>query len=790
MPAISNKRVDTVKRMMRRLLTDTFNRDLLTLLIVSIVIGSLLASTVSLAANAYFSKTLANLVGDYGEYDLVIQSREEMKQDTATQIQKIIDDVFPGAVLKEGPTITGKTNFFVSLPAQYRTKEVYENMGKTFGSIPGGAGVGFMTEPRLTLRGVPEGARNMLIERIEQIDGVSFAFHDGASIGVILTSLDKSSAVNEQIKSLLQQYQVVEISFPVGSEPANPIRLGQAITDTMKERLKVDYAENVSVDGKDDDMTATVSTMMELKRFLAAYASDITITLNDSAKLLKGDSVVFQGSAESAPVNGAPVGTGNVLVEVTEVEANGTVKGMITQGDASQLTNTQGYKLTNNVVGEAVGTVAYRNPRQELGNALGETNKLVAQIPGFAADGRNVSDIALQTLNNYDTSVAGLEKLLDNLQAAGSTIQTVTDSLANLDTRAIRTQVDNSNQALGNLATGMQVLQLINPDAKNTVNNITGAQQNLNNLSQTLGAMESVSDQARQAQSVIDGITANGQTTIANLRAFDAAGAKKNLTDAQSHLAKLDEVNIPLVTAQLQYLSAAVPNLKDEEIGHSIKLLDKFIAGQVIPGERIQILTSRNISTDAIAPIVYEKAGHNNVSLYSTDLGVMEPNARGEVYKVLSEVRATLAGMTAIIITLVFLALDHTSVMTVMRRKRLTIKETRQGWRGVLYRLAITFTAPERRYGMAMGAIMLTAMFILAKGGIPYLPWLGVPLIGAMLGLIAANYAEKINPVSTEEVMAGEAIGLSFDEIMREIVIPAGRPGLLQKLNTRKVKFK
>ena len=70
------------------------------------------------------------------------------------------------------------------------------------------------------------------------------------------------------------------------------------------------------------------------------------------------------------------------------------------------------------------------------------------------------------------------------------------------------------------------------------------------------------------------------------------------------------------------------------------------------------------------------------------------------------------------------------------------------------------------------------------------MPWLAVPVIGALLGWIVAGYAEKISPISSEEVMAGESLGLSFDEIMRELVIPSARPGLLQQLNQRKLKFK
>jgi len=136
------------------------------------------------------------------------------------------------------------------------------------------------------------------------------------------------------------------------------------------------------------------------------------------------------------------------------------------------------------------------------------------------------------------------------------------------------------------------------------------------------------------------------------------------------------------------------------------------------------------------------------------------------------------------------LALDHTAIMTVMRRKRVTGKVQAHGWRSKAKGFGQAFTAPERLYGMSVGAVLLTAMFVLARGGIPYLPWVCVPLVGAVLGLIVACYTEKISPISGEEIMAGQSLGLSMDGIMREIVIPSGRPGLLQKLNQRKVKFK
>lgn len=779
---------------MQKVLKDSIQRDIFTLLVVSIMIGSLLASSVAVAANAYFSKTLTNLVGDYGEYDILIQVGEENRVDAAAHIEKIVNELFTGGKVKEGPTITGKTPFFVALPDKYKTKQVYEDLTKSFGSIPGGSHVGIMTEPRLTVRGVPEGARTMLLERISQIDGVRFAFRDGSSVGVVLQSLDKSMPVNDAIKSILKDYQVIEISFPVGSEPANPVRLGEDIAAAVQQELRLPYAQNVSVDGDNDDMTYLVSTMLELKRFLQAYAATVTITPAAGVELAKGDVVVFQGREAAAPQAGDIPAKGNVVVEITAIGVNGTAAGRITEGDASWLTNpggsAQGIKLERNVAGGQAVMASYENPRRKLGDALSDTGKIIEQIPGFAKDTKNLSSIALGALGNYDSSVAALEQTLAGLETAGGTIQAATSGLAGINTSGLRSQIDNSSRTLGDLADSLQLLRLVNSDVEPAINTLSGAQQNLTGLSTNLAELDNVAANARRGKAAIDNITANGRTVLGTLRGFDVNGARTSLMSANTRLEALQALNVPLIGAQVEYLAAAVPNLKDEEINHSIKLLDKFIAGQVIPGARIQILTTSGIDVNAVAPLVHVQTGHNNASLYSTALGVIQPDPRAEVYQILIEVKSILAGIMAIIVTILLLGLDHTAIMTVMRRKRLSGKGRENGWWRAFQRLKNTFTAPERCYGMGVGAVMLSAMFALAGGGIPYLPWLGVPVIGAMLGFFVACYSEKINPVAEEEVMAGEALGLSTDEIMREIVIPGGRPGLMQKLNRRKLKFK
>ena len=82
-----------------------FRNDILILLLVSVVMSALLAKGISLGANLYFQETLTSLTGDYGEYDLLVQVREESKNEGKIQMEQMLQANFPDAKLKEAPTI-------------------------------------------------------------------------------------------------------------------------------------------------------------------------------------------------------------------------------------------------------------------------------------------------------------------------------------------------------------------------------------------------------------------------------------------------------------------------------------------------------------------------------------------------------------------------------------------------------------------------------------------------------------------------------------------------------------
>lgn len=768
---------------------DGFKKDVAILLIVSILCGAVLANGIAYAANLYFGKTVSGLIGEYGEYDLAIQVREQMKGDVSLQLNKIIQEEFPDAKLKEGPTLTGKTTFFMALPEKYKTQQVYEDIDKYFGSLPGGGSVGIMTEPRLTLRGVPAGAQNVLLDRIAAMDGVRFTFRDKTSIGIVLTNIGKSASVAEQVKQLLKEYQVVEIAFPIGMEPANPIKLGDTIAKDLRSDLALEYAQNVTMAAKSNEMTYMVSTMMEIKRFLLAYATKVTLTMGADINLLKGDSIVLQGAGTQPLSEGANLNKDHVVVQITAIRPDKTAEGMIIQGDASQLQNLQAFVLHKDVVGQAVGMISFVNPRQQLGAALTDSAKLLQQVPQLSKDVQQSSQIALQILDNYDNTLNAVRETRDVVEKAGSTISAATAGLANINTTSLQSQLGRSSQTLGGLIESMKVLKLLQSDFGATIGALEEARHNLNGLEKDLEVLDNVAANAQKAHAAVGAIVTSTDSTLIKLQNFDVVGARNNLHDISEHIDQTNAMNLPAIALQLQYLGAAAPNLKDDEIAHSVVLLDKFIAGQIIPGERVQVLINSGIGVKGVEQIIKRDVGHENISIYTTPAGIIEPDARGELFEVLGEVKALLAAIVSIVFTLAVLMLDHTPIMSAIRKKRRLITVTKQGYGGHIRRLLVSLTSPERVYGMLIGGGLVTVLFILSKATIPYVPFWCIPLIGILCGLLVAGKTETISPISTEEIMAGEAMGMTYKQIMQEIVIPEGRPGIMQMLNKRKMRF-
>lgn len=198
---------------MFEILRGGFHRSILVVIMASILLGTLVTIALSGAMDKYFGEFVSSLIGDVGEYDIIVHVNAEMAEVAAEQLQKGIDMEFPGAKVKKGVTVAGNANFLVYLPQKYKTKEGLESFPGVIRDLPGSNGYTVMVEPRLTIRTTVPQVRGYLLEEVSSIEGVKFAYVNRGNIEVVLHSEEDIPLVEQEINRVLGDMKLVQIKL-------------------------------------------------------------------------------------------------------------------------------------------------------------------------------------------------------------------------------------------------------------------------------------------------------------------------------------------------------------------------------------------------------------------------------------------------------------------------------------------------------------------------------------------------------------------------------------------------
>ncbi len=711
---------------MMTLFRDGFGRDLLILVIISILAGTVLSTGIARAVDTYFGDTINGLIGDYGEYDLILHIREDVKDAALKELEALAADRLPGMKINEGVTIAGKFNVFISLPEDKKTKETFENLRGLFGDIPGQSGFTLMVEPTVVVSGSHSAVRERLIEEVEAVPGVSFVFRDGSSLYAMLESVEDSKAVSEAVTEILDQYQLLEIRFPMGQGVDDVASSSAVAIAELQDKFGPTLVEDITLARDNADSEAFVTTLSEMKQFLESYATKVTIPIEGTEPLNVGDQVVI-AVGESTLQEGQSVGDEHVRIEVTSI-TGGEAKGLIVRGDISDVGEAAvltGHRVKSDKIGPRIGSVHLANERYQLIQAIDESVALLTQLDDLSGTADEAVENAQQTLDVFQQSLAQLEEL-----------------------RAQITELNETLNGGASAGTGNVVLSLL--------------------INQVMKGL--VGDEAKDVPD-----------SAGNLQDLDIAKMQDSLAALAGQLNNIETVDVQMIIDQVQQVKQSLPQLRDEEIGQSIQLINSYIEGQVIPGEQIQLLLDKESVTAERAQTTLRQAlGNAYLSVYSSPVGIVNPNPRAELFRVLKEVRATIAGMLAIVITVLLLILDYSTVMSVMRQLAARSRG-KTIWKRIL--------DPVRTAGAIFGTVLLVAIYAASGAEIPYVGLAHMAVLGALLGMLAAVLCERFSPINGDEMMAGEALGLTYVQIMRNIVIPESRPGLLNLLNRWKKTF-
>jgi hypothetical protein len=874
-----------------------FGRDILVALIATVVLGAAVSGGVAGLVDTYLGRQVTGVLGDLGEYDLILHVRQDSHDAARSEISKVLSSSYAGARIKEGPTVIGRANFFISLPDELRNRAGIEGLARALGDVPGASGVTFIIEPCLSISGIEPGAFYFLMSQVERLPGVRFCFRDGSSIAVVLESTSDIRRTSEALETLLNRYRVVEVRFPIGQELEDSVAAGQAfaedlssstgasasrsVTPGASSRARTDaaFARDITRHGASSDLADLTATLNEMKRFLEHYAAKVAISLSSDAPLHSGDLVFLEAPTASpgSPGEGAATRTG-VVVQVTQI-SGGEATGLVIEGD----TDTLGFKqseetgqraqtrpptVTLNVDSYRTPSVAAYladsdgRPRKRIGTAyvtseskrlahmVDESIRLLRELEAFREDAYQASISALDILGMYDTTVgrlvnvqraletasdalgssrdgmlgwreaAAVEKALSDAMGAVASLRSALDKIGSFESRAkeVLSLVSSTANLLGqdtgtsgagdgdplpptvrqNVAAlraalevaGVKVVEKARAiddfvrRASPVAQDLADWEERLSAVAEQVSGVRALLASGRAGLVVMDMLNATN-TVLSQLQEMDAGLMEAQVREVSEDLSSIRSVDTSSIIRELEYVKASLPNLKDDEVGRSIRLIDRYIGGEVIPGDSLQVLVDRSIDASTARKAAYQRFG-SDVRVYVSPAGIVEPGVRSEVYRILREARSTVAALVSFVFTLLVLVLDHAAIVSAIRELRR--ERAANGTGGALARrvFARLYDAGSV-YAAAMGVFILVPVFAASGAQVPGMGLIHVAAVGAVMGYLVSLESEKISPASSDEITAGLVMGLTHTRVMREIVVPASRPGIVALLNRRRV---
>lgn len=783
------------------LLRSDFRKDILILLLASILLGTALVLIGGYITDKYFANMVAGLIGEYGEYDLLFTLASDKEDIALEQIKNVAESTLPGSKFKTGPRVAGSSNYLLKLPDKYKNETIYRNIGRYFADIPGLMSKTIMTEPRLSVRGFRGGTRPIIESLIENIDGVDFVYPAGDGLDIIVKKPELVPAVKGKIAEILDRFRLLEIRYPLNQHPDNLAELKEEILNTITKELNV---KDVTRDN-DSERISLLNSLKEMKTFLLSYATRIIVTGVENSETIP----------VGIPLEGITADGRSISLEVVD-NKGGQLASLIQQGEIDTTVDhtieVYGYN-SDGSRGELIGTGSINNPRQELATALDKLNEITPALNGFLTQSEQLVTFSARLDKDLNNINQGLLQLEESGQKVSSTLQEwQKEGLSNFlkDLLVILAEIENNigniNDIQGDLIKtsnqlkeGARLIEeklifvprnnsiyqqlfelktlflrlatvldqnydLVAERMKNmdpVLNSIDGWRDKINSLLKVGNTLNSGANW-QSVESIISEINKTAEI-------IDTRNLQEKLQSVQDILVELKTTQLPVVLDQLTYIQGSLPDLKESEIVETINLIDSYIAGEVIPGDQIQLLIQGGYDskelTDKISQIIKNPA----VTFIEMDAGIMQPNPRGEVFNVLRQVKAVISTIIAIVFTLLVMIMDQTLIISV----------TRLNNRGKGY-----------IYSFVTGGLTLSLICLLSQIEFPYLNFKIEFILGGILGVIIALLAGMLNPVSREEWEAGMALGFSPAEVMHEIIIPAGKPGILYLINYPKVIFR
>ncbi|HEY8485878.1 MAG TPA: ATP-binding cassette domain-containing protein [Limnochordales bacterium] len=683
--------------------------------------SSVAATAASAAMGAGLDRLLQSAAGRPGEYDLLVQVRQEQRPQAEAALRALAASALGGAALRPGPQVASTATFLVDLPPRQERAELLERLGGLLEGVPGYVAWVPLLEPSWTVDSPPPALVNRLLQDARRHSGVRLAFRHGGGVVVVASGPEESQRVEAWLRRWLGRFRVVRLSaspsqgLTPGSAPEPPGSTWPPASQLAGEVARRLSSAGVHVvawgpgagAGSGSQGRAAAQALVQ---GLMQYA------LTASVRYRPGM------GRELAP--GEPVWVGPLAATVVQAGPWGAVA--VITGEApdglslSQLAERE-WEVADGR-GQVVGSARLGGTRLELELALERARQWVDQLQGLQSHTRAAGQWVEQALAELGRVRGRLEEFMATL-----------DGLR----RAARPEQD-AGQAL--VALALSVLLGSRVQAAAPAPGEPGGPQRPDGLE---GAFQRLTQGLRQLQQRISALTPGSLEEVS-----------RQLGSLRQELPDVD----PGALAQL------LRAVQLDQEGPAAPAAELVVQGPVPSPARLLKLAGL---PRADSPPGSDVAGRWEVQVLAA--GSVHPSARASALALVHQARraaALAAGAVAVALALLndwaCLAAASLHAACGLRPKRL--RRLRRAWAWG---------------GAALGAAASLAGAWLACRPLGTAAGSAVAAAGAAAGWVAGRLALRLASVDPDSVEAGRAFGVEGSALLLSVVIPQARPGLL-----------
>ncbi len=257
-----------------------------------------------------------------------------------------------------------------------------------------------------------------------------------------------------------------------------------------------------------------------------------------------------------------------------------------------------------------------------------------------------------------------------------------------------------------------------------------------------------------------------GQPVEPPRSAVDVETLRKGLDAISARLESLEDLDLHQAASALRELATALPEVDPEASARMLAVIDALLQQSPQDPQRL-LLMARGVSDVRELQRIVETAAGDAVRVYVQSAGVVQPDPRTAMLQLLIGARRAATILGALLLFLLVYVFDATTLLSFARRCAEVRGESR-----------LKTGAEVALWGGLFGAVTFGGMVWLASGS-ELIRFSLTLLAGAAMGALLSLASERLGGVERAPFLAALSLGVAEPDLVREVIIPAGRPGIL-----------